>query len=122
MPSASADRFSADGTGSFPDAEIRSADALGIYQQGSRSHRQQNVRMRYDSMMIGNMCRWCALLLVLGALLVTPNAQSKPAKKKGKTTTAEASPAPEAPPSLEPKAVDILKAASSRLAAARTMK
>jgi hypothetical protein len=73
-------------------------------------------------MMIGNMCRWCALLLVLGALLVTPNAQSKPAKKKAKTTAAEASPAPEATPSLEPKALDILKAASSRLAAARTMK
>src|SRR6266853_4629377 len=81
--------------------------------------------MRDDSMMfmmIGNMCRWCALLLVLGAFLVTPNAQSKPAKKKAKTTAAEASPAPEAPPSLEPKALDILKAASSRLAAARTMK
>lgn len=73
-------------------------------------------------MMIGNTCRWCALLLVLGALLVTPNAQSKPAKKKARTTAAEASPAPEATPSLEPKALDILKAASSRLAAARTMK
>jgi len=35
---------------------------------------------------------------------------------------AEASPAPEATPSLEPKAIEILKAASSRLAAARTMK
>src|SRR5213593_3618841 len=78
--------------------------------------------MRHDSMMFRNMCRWCALLLVLGALLVMPNAQSKPAKKKAKTTAAEASPAPEATPSLEPKALDILKAASSRLAAARTMK
>src|SRR6266853_65218 len=81
--------------------------------------------MRDDSMMfmmIGNMCRWCALLLVLGAFLVTPNAQSKPAKKKAKTTAAEASPAPETTPSLEPKALDILKAASSRLAAAHTMK
>src|SRR5881392_2569206 len=65
--------------------------------------------------------RW-ALLIVSAALLVTPNAQSKPAKKKAKPAAAEASPAPEAPPSLEPKAVDILKAASSRLAAARTMK
>ena len=75
-------------------------------------------------MMIKNTCRWCALLLALGALLVTPNAQSKPpaAKKKAKTAAAEASPAPEATPSLEPKALDILKAASSRLAAARTMK
>ncbi len=75
-------------------------------------------------MMIRTRWRWCALLLALGALLVTPNAQSKPpaAKKKAKTTAAEASPAPEATPSLEPKALDILKAASSRLAAAHTIK
>jgi hypothetical protein len=80
--------------------------------------------MRHDSMMIANKCRWCVLVLTLGALLVTPNAQSKPpaAKKKVKTTAAEASPAPETTPSLEPKALDILKAASSRLAAARTIK
>ena len=39
-----------------------------------------------------------------------------------KAAAAEASPAPEPSPSLEPKAIDILKAASSRLAAARTMK
>src|SRR5436189_767942 len=65
-----------------------------------------------------------ALLIASVALLVIPNAQSKPtaAKKKAKTTTAEATPAPEATPSLEPKALDILKAASSRLAAAHTMK
>jgi len=57
-------------------------------------------------------------------VLTIPNAQSKPraAKKKPETTAAEASPAPEATPALEPKALDILKAASSRLAAARTMK
>jgi hypothetical protein len=74
-------------------------------------------------MMIGNTCRWCALLLALGALLVTPNAQSKPpASKKAKTVAAEARPAPEATPALEPKAIEILKAASTRLAAARTMK
>ena len=74
-------------------------------------------------MMIGNTCRWCALLLALGALLVTPNAQSKPpASKKAKTVAAEARPAREATPALEPKAIEILKAASTRLAAARTMK
>ncbi len=74
--------------------------------------------------MIRNMCLWWSLLLASGVFLVTPNAQSKPpaAKKKAKTTAAEASPAPEATPSLEPKALDILKAASSRLAAAQTMK
>ena len=64
------------------------------------------------------------LLMSASALLVTPNAQSNPkaTKKKAKTIAGEASPAPEATPSLEPKALDILKAASSRLAAARTMK
>src|SRR2546421_4393355 len=65
--------------------------------------------------------RW-ALLIVSVVLLAIPNAHSKPAKKKAKTIAAEASPAPEATPSLEPKAIEILKAASSRLAAARTLK
>ena len=68
--------------------------------------------------------RWWALLLISAALLASPTAESKPAaaKKKAKPAAAEATPAPEATPSLEPKAIDILKAASSRLAAARTMK
>jgi hypothetical protein len=65
--------------------------------------------------------RW-ALLIVSAALLAIPNAQSKPAKKKAKTAAADTSPAPEPTPSLETKALDILKAASSRLAAAHTMK
>jgi len=67
---------------------------------------------------------WCALLLTLGVVLTVPTAQSKPpaGKKKAKAAAAEASPAPEATPSLEPKAVDILKAASSKLTAARTLK
>jgi len=57
-------------------------------------------------------------------LLVTPNAQSKPptAKKKAKAVATEPGPAPQATPALEPKALEILKAASSRLAAARTVK
>src|SRR6266700_6724686 len=66
----------------------------------------------------------CVLLLALGVILTLPNAQSRPpaSKKKAKQAAAETSPAPEATPSLEPKALDILKATSSRLAAARTMK
>ena len=101
-----------------------SADARGIHQQGRCSHRQQNVRMRNDSVMIRNKFLCGSLSLASAALLVTPNAQSNPkaAKKKTKVTAAEASPAPEATPSLEPKAIEILKAASSRLAAAQTMK
>src|SRR6478672_13514254 len=80
--------------------------------------------MRYDPMMGLSKWCWCALLLALGVVLTIPTAQAKSpaAKKKANTTAAEASPAPEATPSLEPKAIDILKAASSRLAAARTMK
>jgi len=74
--------------------------------------------------MTRNTWHWCTLLLALGVALTTPSAQSKPpaAKKKTKAAAAETNPAPEAPPSLEPKALDILKAASSRLAAARAMK
>src|SRR6266581_6189675 len=80
--------------------------------------------MRHDSMTIRDKFPSWVLLLALGVLLAVPNAQSKTpaAKKKGKPAAAEASPAPEATPSLEPKAIDILKAASSRLAAAHTMK
>ena len=65
-----------------------------------------------------------ALLIASAALLAIPNAQSKPqaAKKKSKPVAAEASPAPGATPALESKAIEILKAASSRLAAARTLK
>jgi hypothetical protein len=75
-------------------------------------------------MMIRNKFLWWSLLLAFGALLAIPNAQGKTqaAKKKAKPAAAEAGPAPEATPSLEPKAIEILKAASSRLAAARTLK
>ena len=75
-------------------------------------------------MMTQSKCFCWVLLMSASVFLVTPTAQSNPkaAKKKAKTTAAEASPAPEATPSLEPKALDILKAASSRLAAARTLK
>ncbi len=74
--------------------------------------------------MIRNKSIGWVLLVALGVLLAIPNAQSKPqaAKKKVKAAAAEASPAPEPSPALEPKAIEILKAASSRLAAARTVK
>src|SRR5260370_34440947 len=79
--------------------------------------------MRHDSMKSLSKWRWCVLLLALGVVLTLPNAQGKrAARKKAKTAAAETSAAPEATPSLEPKALDILKAASSRLAAARPMK
>src|SRR6266700_967650 len=76
-------------------------------------------------MMIRNRCLWWPLLIASAALLAIPAAQSKPpqaAKKKAKPVAAEASPAPEASPALEPKAIEILKTASSRLAAAHTLK
>jgi hypothetical protein len=66
---------------------------------------------------------WWTLLVASSVFLVIPNVHGKPAaaKKKAKSVAAE-SPAPEPTPSLEPKALEILKAASSRLAAAHTMK
>ena len=75
-------------------------------------------------MIIRNTCSWCVLVIALGVGLATRTTDAKPAagKKKSKQVAAETSPAPEAAPSLEPKAIDVLKAASSRLAAARTMK
>ena len=70
--------------------------------------------------------KWFCFVLLFAAsvFVVAPSAQSNPkaGKKKAKTAAVEASPAPEATPSLEPKALDILKTASSKLAAARTMK
>ena len=74
--------------------------------------------------MIRNRCLWWPLLIASAALLAIPAAQSKPpqAAKKAKPVAAEASPAPEASPALEPKAIEILKTASSRLAAAHTLK
>src|SRR6266516_3365351 len=68
-------------------------------------------------MMIRNRCLWWPLLIASAALLAIPAAQSKPpqaAKKKAKPVAAEASPAPEASPALEPKAIEILKTASSQ--------
>ena len=69
-------------------------------------------------------CFWWTLLLASSVFLVIPNTEGKrpAAKKKAKSVAAETSPAPEPTPSLEPKAIDILKAASSRLAGAHTMK
>lgn len=69
-------------------------------------------------------CFWWTLLLASSVLLIIPDTQGKPpaARKKGKTAAAETSSVPEPTPSLEPKALEILKAASSRLAAAQTMK
>ena len=64
------------------------------------------------------------LVLASAVVVVTANAQSKaPAKKKAKAKPAAAEKSvPEPTPSLEVKALDILKAASSKLAAARTLK
>jgi hypothetical protein len=67
---------------------------------------------------------WWGLLVAASVFVVIPNAHSKPttAKKKGKSVAGETSSVPEPTPSLEPKAIEILKAASNKLAAARTLK
>jgi hypothetical protein len=63
-------------------------------------------------------------LLVLGALLAASVAsaqEAKPAPPAAKPAKARKAAAPAPQPVLEPKAIDLLKAASARLAAARSM-
>lgn len=77
--------------------------------------------------MIKNMCFGRALLLALAVSLVaSAGVRAGETKKESKDTATATNPSVvEAPPpvqmALEPKAIDILKAACSRLAAARTM-
>src|SRR5208337_1338564 len=62
------------------------------------------------------------LLLVLGLLLLAGTASSQTAQPPKKKAAPPAKPATAAaPPTLEPKALAILKASSERLAAAHTM-
>jgi hypothetical protein len=66
-----------------------------------------------------------ALLLTLGVFLAAPgfqDAQRAPQSAKQKAAPRDRPAVTEARPGLEPKANDILKAASSRLAAARSMR
>jgi hypothetical protein len=70
----------------------------------------------------------CTLLILLGVLVAGTNgahAQTVPQTAKKQAATKPATQKPAAPtetrPALEPKAIDILKAACGRLAAARTM-
>src|SRR6266704_6805434 len=65
----------------------------------------------------------CALLLALSLILTaTANAQtSKTAPKASKSAKAAVQALPAPAPVLEPKAIEILKAACSRLAAAHSM-
>jgi len=63
-----------------------------------------------------------ALLLALGALVPgLADAQGPPPAPPAASATAPASPSPGVSQALEPKAVELLKASSQRLAAARTM-
>src|SRR5262245_14918210 len=67
----------------------------------------------------------CALLVALGVFLAAPGFQdaqrvAQAAQKKAAPLAKSA--VTEVTPGLEPKAIDLLKAASSRLAAARTMR
>src|SRR3989475_8392644 len=128
-----------DGTGSHTEASRQSGYAYRLHQQSSGSHRQQDVRMRDDPMSVAGrglnaeahrkgatMIRGQslgALLLAWGVLLAVPGkAQpqqaprtSKPAKPSSKAAARPVEPV------LEPKAIDLLKASSSRLAAAHSL-
>jgi hypothetical protein len=76
-------------------------------------------------MMIRDKSLRYALLLTLGVFLATsgyaqPAPPAPPATKPAKSS--KKAPAPVGEPMLEPKAIEILKAASDRLAAARTLR
>ena len=104
----------------------------GIHQPDRRAGRQQDVRVRHDPMRVtgqaprsdrsarGVMIRprspgW-TLLVAFGVLLGAAGAGAQqappPATEKA---------APSDTPALEPKAIEVLKASSARLAAARSM-
>ncbi len=76
--------------------------------------------------MIRNKSLSWTLLMALGLLLATANGQTtpqpaKPQATKKKTVPAKKPVVTQPKPDLEPKAIEILKASSSRLAEARTM-
>ena len=60
-------------------------------------------------------------LLALSMVAGAANAQDTTPPAKKKTTTAKKPPATPPKPDLEPKAIELLKAASTRLASAHTM-
>src|SRR4051794_10522729 len=62
-----------------------------------------------------------ALLFAFGTLVVAAAAQSSSQAEKKQSTLPKNSVATDARPALEPKAIDILKATSSRLAGSRTV-
>jgi hypothetical protein len=69
--------------------------------------------------MIHRMWRIATLLVALVVVLAAAGAQAAPASKKARSHHKEVAPPPE--PKVEPKATDILKAASARLAAAHSL-
>src|SRR5215468_5004252 len=74
-------------------------------------------------MMLWRRPRVRVALLVLGALLTAAgaDAQDKPRAPKAPTSSKAPAPTPAPALGLEPRAIDLLKAASSRLAAAKSM-
>ncbi len=72
-------------------------------------------------MNIRNKSRNWALLLALGALFVASYAQNAPQSPKKKTAPSKKPVPADTRPALEPKAIEILKASSDRMAAAHTM-
>src|SRR5206468_2990070 len=106
--------------GNDSDAAQRWPDAHHVHRQDRRSGRQQDVRMRDDPMTAsGDTLLRRALLLALGVFLVT-NASAQPSQQAPQASPPATSPSPAVPPSgepvLEPKAIEILKTSSSRLA------
>src|SRR5262250_3331155 len=78
--------------------------------------------MRDDPMKARALSIALGLLLALGALVPAfADAQGPPPAPPAASATAPAGPSPGVSQALEPKAIEVLKASSQRLAAARTM-
>src|SRR6266481_9789007 len=102
----------AEGTGSRKFSAERSANAQDVHRQGSVVYCQQDVRMRDDPMSAATRYKstGCALLIASSVLLSIPvNAQT--AHKASKSAKASVPVLPAPAPVLEPKAIEILKAA-----------
>jgi hypothetical protein len=114
-----------------PVSAQRSTDAHSFSQQSRSSYCQQDVRMRNDSV-VGGLYEFLYLQsfdpapLRVGGVSGNqwrhprPGCISAPQAATEKATPPQDSATPQSKPQLEPKAIEILKAACARLAAAHT--
>src|SRR5512137_955572 len=128
------------GADPYPDAPREPADAAGLHRQSCRDCCQQNVRMRIGAVMMyarvrllrfasigSRMGRALALALALAAFIgqnayAQQSTQQPKTPKRPQVAKMEAPAPPPVQMTIEPKAIEILKAACDRIAAARSMR